>query len=505
MSSSTLQSLIKDTAIYGLSSMFGRFLNWLLTFVYVKVMVPEEFGVMTNLYAWTAILMILLTYGMETTFFRFANKHERPEDVYTTTLYALGGSSLLFVLIGLAVLSPLTEALHVAGQSRLIVYLLIIVASDAFMAIPLGYLRYEQRPWRFFAVRMSFVLVTIALTLFAFYVLPWLGQVFPSLLGDLHPREQALDYIFGINLIGNVIQFVLLLPTLRHATGRLDMELLKEMLSYAFPILLLGLAGNFNNQADKILFPMLFDDARYAHTQLGIYGACYKLAVVMVLFTQAFRYAYDPFIFAEKKKDDASARRAYSSAMTYYVLFTLFIFLAVVRYMDVLKLLIRPAYYPGLSVVPWIMAGQLMFGVYFNLSLWYKVTDRTYWGGILSVLGCALTVLIIIVLAPRYGFMACAWASVIANGGVMLVSYFLGQRYYPVDYELKKLGGYVLLTTLCYALEWGIGRVLEGLPLFQMALNTVVLVAFALLILRNEVPRETLYQLRNKLRGVLRR
>ena len=150
MSSSTLQSLIKDTAIYGLSSMFGRFLNWLLTFVYVKVMVPEEFGVMTNLYAWTAILMILLTYGMETTFFRFANKHERPEDVYTTTLYALGGSSLLFVLIGLAVLSPLTEALHVAGQSRLIVYLLIIVASDAFMAIPLGYLRYEQRPWRFF-------------------------------------------------------------------------------------------------------------------------------------------------------------------------------------------------------------------------------------------------------------------------------------------------------------------------------------------------------------------
>ena len=505
MSSSTLQSLIKDTAIYGLSSMFGRFLNWLLTFVYVKVMVPEEFGVMTNLYAWTAILMILLTYGMETTFFRFANKHERPEDVYTTTLYALGGSSLLFVLIGLAVLSPLTEALHVAGQSRLIVYLLIIVASDAFMAIPLGYLRYEQRPWRFFAVRMSFVLVTIALTLFAFYVLPWLGQAFPSLLGDLHPREQALDYIFGINLIGNVIQFVLLLPTLRHARGRLDMRLLREMLSYAFPILLLGLAGNFNNQADKILFPMLFDDARYAHTQLGIYGACYKLAVVMVLFTQAFRYAYDPFIFAEKKKDDASARRAYSSAMTYYVLFTLFIFLAVVSYMDVLKHLIRPAYYPGLSVVPWIMAGQLMFGVYFNLSLWYKVTDRTYWGGILSVLGCALTVLIIVVLAPRYGFMGCAWASVIANGGVMLFSYILGQKYYPVAYEIRKLGGYVLLTSLCYGLEWGIGCVLEGSPLLQMASNTVVLVVFSLVILRREVPRESIDQLRMKLGRILHR
>ena len=283
------------------------------------------------------------------------------------------------------------------------------------------------------------------------------------------------------------------------------MGLLREMLSYAFPILLLGLAGNFNNQADKILFPMLFDDARYAHTQLGIYGACYKLAVVMVLFTQAFRYAYDPFIFAEKKKDDASARRAYSSAMTYYVLFTLFIFLAVVSYMDVLKLLIRPAYYPGLSVVPWIMAGQLMFGVYFNLSLWYKVTDRTYWGGILSVLGCALTVLIIVVLAPRYGFMACAWASVIANGGVMLFSYFLGQKYYPVDYELRKLGGYVLLTSLCYGLEWGIGCVLEGSPLLQMVSNTVVLVAFSLVILRREVPRESIDQLRMKLGRILHR
>ena len=269
---STLSSLIKDTAIYGLSSMFGRFLNWLLTFVYVKVMVPEEFGMMTNLYAWTAILMIILTYGMETTFFRYANKHDRPEDVYTTTLYALGGSSLLFTLVTLAFLSPLTEALHVSGQSNLLVCLVLIIASDAFMAIPLGYLRYEQRPWRFFGVRMSFVLVTIVLTLFSFYVLPWLSKAMPSTFGGFHPREQALDYIFGINLISNAIQLILLLPTLRKATGRFDASLLRGMLRYAFPILLLGLAGNFNNQADKILFPLLFDDPHYAHEQLGIYG-----------------------------------------------------------------------------------------------------------------------------------------------------------------------------------------------------------------------------------------
>ncbi|MBF1047116.1 MAG: oligosaccharide flippase family protein, partial [Porphyromonadaceae bacterium] len=349
---STLSSLIKDTAVYGLSSMFGRFLNWLLTFVYVRILVPAEFGQMTNLYAWTALLMIILTYGMETAFFRYANKHEHPEDVYSTTLWSLGVSSVAFVILGLVFLDPLAALLSVeSGGKTLLGYLLFIVASDAFMAIPLGYLRYEQRPWWFMTVRMSFVGATILLTLGAFYGLPYLAELFPSVFGGLEPRVHALSYIFGINLVSNALQFVLLLPTLRKARGKFDGTLLRSMLRYALPMLLLGLAGNFNNQADKILFPLLFEDSHAAHTQLGIYGACYKLAVIMVLFTQAFRYAYDPFIFAEKKKGEEAARSAYSSAMTYYVLFTYFIFLAVMAYMEILKLLIEPAYYPGLVVV----------------------------------------------------------------------------------------------------------------------------------------------------------
>lgn len=496
--SSTLTSLIKDTAVYGLSSMFGRFLNWLLTFVYVRVLLPEEFGQMTNLYAWTAILMILLTYGMETAFFRFANKHEQPADVYTTTLWSLGISSLLFVLLGWMFLDPLAASLHVAEHKDLLSCLIIIVASDAFMAIPLGYLRYEQRPWWFMTVRMSFVFSTILLTLFAFYGVPALSEYVP-LLSELQPRAHALQYIFGINLVSNGLQFLLLLPTLRKATGHFDASLLREMLRYALPMLLLGLAGNFNNQADKILFPLLFDDPHYANGQLGIYGACYKLAVVMVLFTQAFRYAYDPFIFAEKKKGEEAARRAYSSSMTYYVLFTLFIFLAVMSYIDVLKLLIAPAYYPGLTVVPWIMAGQLMFGVYFNLSLWYKVTDRTHWGAILSIVGCALTVLLIVLLAPRYGFMACAWASVVANGGVMLISYTLGQHYYPVSYDLRRLALYTLLTIILYGMQWGIANALPEAPLLRMLFNTLLLLIFLGIVYRYEVPKGTLIALRKKL------
>lgn len=496
--SSTLTSLIKDTAVYGLSSMFGRFLNWLLTFVYVRVLFTEEFGQMTNLYAWTAILMILLTYGMETAFFRFANKHEQPADVYTTTLWSLGISSLLFVLLGWMFLDPLAASLHVAEHKDLLSCLIIIVASDAFMAIPLGYLRYEQRPWWFMTVRMSFVFSTILLTLFAFYGVPALSEYVP-LLSELQPRAHALQYIFGINLVSNGLQFILLLPTLRKATGHFDASLLREMLRYALPMLLLGLAGNFNNQADKILFPLLFDDPHYANGQLGIYGACYKLAVVMVLFTQAFRYAYDPFIFAEKKKGEEAARRAYSSSMTYYVLFTLFIFLAVMSYIDGLKLLIAPAYYPGLTVVPWIMAGQLMFGVYFNLSLWYKVTDRTHWGAILSIVGCALTVLLIVLLAPRYGFMACAWASVVANGGVMLISYILGQHYYPVSYDLRRLALYTLLTIILYGMQWGIANALPEATLLRMLFNTLLLLIFLGIVYRYEVPKGTLIALRKKL------
>lgn len=495
---STLKSLVKDTALYGLSSMFGRFLNWLLTYVYVRVMLPEDFGRMTNLYAWTALLMILLTYGMETAFFRFANKHERPGDVYVTTLGALGSSSALFVLLGLFFLEPLASALQLGTETQLLVPLLFIVATDAFMAIPLGYLRYEQRPWRFTAIRMGFVGFTIVATLASFYGLPWLQQQVPTLLPHWSPLEHPLHYILGINLLGNLLQLLMLAPTLRKARGHFDAGLLKAMLRYAWPMLLLGLAGNFNNQADKILFPLLFEDAHYAHTQLGIYGACYKLAVVMILFTQAFRYAYDPFVFAETKKGDQAARRAYSAAMTYYVLFTLFIFLAVMSYIDLLKLLIKPAYYPGLSVVPWIMLGQLMFGVYFNLSLWYKVTDRTYWGTILSVIGCALTVGIIVLLAPHWGFMACAWASVIANGAVMLVSYLLGQRYYPVRYELIKIGSYSLLCALLYGLQVLLQMMLPTAELVRLGLNSLLLLTFLCIIAYREIPSSALTQLRRR-------
>lgn len=488
---SAIKSLVKDTAVYGLSSMTSRFLNWLLTIVYSRKLLIAEFGQMTKLYAWIALLLVILTYGMETSFFRFANKSEHPQTVYSTSLWSVGISSLVFMVLGLLFVGDITAYLGFqANQSVLISMMIIISAMDAFTAIPLGYLRLKQRPWRFMMVRMSFVLITIALTLGIFYGVPYLQKSF-SLFSWYNQRD-ALYYVFGINVLANVIQLILLTPELGESGRKFDFPLLKEMLHYSWPILLLGLVGAFSNQADKILFPMLFSDPVEGDTQLGIYGACYKLAVIMVLFTQAFRYAYDPFVFAKVKEGGDVAKSAYAQSMRYYVIFTLFIFLGVMSTLDVLKYFIDGAYFAGLPAVPLVMIGQLMFGVYFNLSLWYKLTDRTLWGAILSIVGSVVAVLFIVLYAEEWGFMACAWASVVSNGVIMLASYFLGQKYYPIRYPLKAIAGYSLLTAVLYAIEQVIATYSHLGQFSSIALNLCLLLIFVLIVLKVEVKREDL-------------
>lgn len=475
---STLRSLVKDTAIYGLSSMFGRFLNWLLTYVYARVLMPEEMGQMTQLYSWTAVLLVLLTYGMETTFFRYVNKSERPMLVYGTSLIMVGASSLIFALAGLLGLSQISEWLGFSGEAGqlLVGALIIISALDAFCAIPLGYLRYAQRPWLFMAVRMGFVLFTIAATLCAFYLLP------ESLVG----QTDKLAIILGINVLGCVLQLLMLLPSLGKAEWRFDARLSKEMLVYAMPILLLGLVGIFNTQADKLIFPRLLPTMEEGNIQLGIYATCYKIAVIMVLFTQAFRYAYDPFVFAQAKEGGEKAKEAYALSMRYYLLFTLFIFLGVMSTMSLLKHFITPAYYAGLPAVPLVMLGQLMFGIYFNLSLWYKLTDRTYWGAILSVLGAASSVLWIVLGAESMGFMACAWASLGSNALIMLISYMLGQRYYPINYPLKAMLGYSALALGLWGAEEAFAQALQPSEELALSFNLAMLALFTLVVVYKE-------------------
>ncbi|MDR2119045.1 MAG: lipopolysaccharide biosynthesis protein [Tannerellaceae bacterium] len=484
-----MKKLAKETAVYGLSSIVGRFLNWLLVPLYTRVLSGTgEFGVYTNLYAWMALLLILLTYGMETGFFRFINKKEedRPMRVYATALFSVGSTSLLFLLAAGCLLRPLSRMLHYGDHPEYLLMLLGVVAVDAFCCIPFAYLRYRGRPFRFAGIKLLGIFLNIVLNLFFLVFCPMLYREAPETVGLFYrPGYEGVGYVLLANAVTSAVTlFVLIpdmLPAFRH---RPSPALLRQMLRYSFPILVLGIAGILNQTADKILFPYLFADKAYAREQLGIYGACFKIAVVMVMFIQAFRYAYEPFVFA-RNRSGAKHSQAYSDAMKYFIIFALFIFLGVMFYLDVLKYFVAPAYYPGLSVVPVVMLGELFFGIYFNLSIWYKLTDRTQWGAWFSLAGCAVTVTVIVLFAPVYGYHACAWASFVCNLLMMLLSYFVGQKKFPVSYDLKSAFIYFALAMILYAA--GMLPVIAS-EVSRILYRTVLLIVFLIVFAKRDFP-----------------
>ena len=320
-----MKRLAGETAIYGVSSIVGKFLNWMLVPMYTRVLATEsDFGIVTNLYAWTALLMVILTYGMETGFFRFMNKKEikLPMRVYATTLFSLAFTSVLFMVFVFSALTPVSNFLGYGAHPEYIGMMAGIVAVDAFCCIPFAFLRYQGKAVRFAAIKLLNIFLNIVLVIFFLIACPWLYECAPRLIGWFYVPGYQVEYIFVSNVVTSVVTFLLLVPDMIPGLReKASFVLLKQMLRYSFPILVLGIAGIFNQTADKILFPFLFEDKDYAATQLGIYGACFKVAVVMVMFIQAFRYAYEPFIFAKNKDDDNT--KAYSEAMKYFIIFSL--------------------------------------------------------------------------------------------------------------------------------------------------------------------------------------
>ena len=477
-----LRRLVKETAVYGLSSIVGRFLNWMLVPMYTRVLAGTgEYGIVTNLYGWTALLLVLLTYGMETGFFRFINKKEEraPERVYASVLYCLMGSSALFAACVFAALPAISGAMGYADHPEFVGMMAGIVAVDAFCCVPFAYLRYQGKAWRFAGIKLANIGLNIFLNIFFLVVCPWLHARCPGAVDWFYRPNYGVGYVFVANVFTTLFTLVALVPDmLPGLRAKADGALLRQILRYSFPILLLGIAGIFNQTADKILFPFLFADKAYANEQLGIYGACFKIAVVMVMFTQAFRYAYEPFIFARNKSGDN--KEAYAEVMKYFIIFALFIFLGVMFYLDILKYFVGEAYYPGLRVVPIVMLGELFFGIYFNLSLWYKLIDETKWGAYFSAIGCVATVAIIVLFAPSYGYMACAWASFFCNLLMMLLSYFVGQRKYPVAYDLRSALVYGCLAAALYAAGMCVPIESEWLRLGYRTLLLGLYVAFLL-------------------------
>ena len=481
-----LKSLAKDTAIYGLSSIVARFINYLLVPIQTARFAASggEYGVITNVYAYVSILIILLTFGMETTFFRFMNREgEQPERIYSTTLRMLAFTSLASIAVVLAFIHPIAAAIGYADHPEYVGVMYTTVAIDAFMAIPFAYLRYQHKPLKFAALKIVNILLNISLNLLYLIVLPALRLNPFGIYDDQFTLDVA--FVFYINLVCTLASLLLLWKELRGIRFGFDAGACRRMLGYTWPLLIMGVAGQLNQAASQILFPYFYDGSvEEARQQLGIYGACIKIAMIMVMITQAFRFAYEPFVFGKSK--DKDNRQTYAQAMKFYVIFTLLAFLCVMGYLDVLKFIIGSTYWEGLRVVPIVMAAEIMFGVFFNLSFWYKLTDRTIWGAYFSGIGALVLITIDVLLIPRYGYMACAWAGFAAYATSMLLSYFIGQHYYKIDYPLKDMAVYTVMTAVFTALMLTVGTQMPTWA--QLLVNTLLIAVFLGYVLWRDLP-----------------
>ena len=468
-----LQTIAKDTAIYGLSSIIGRFLNYLLVPLYTAQLSAASggYGVITNMYAYVALILVILTFGMETTYFRFTNKtHTDSQVVYSTTLISVGTVSALFALLVILFITPISHLMGYGEHPEWVWVMALTVAIDSFLCIPFAHLRQQKKAIKFAALKLLNIVVSILLNLIYF---AWMDG-------------EDVGYAFYINLFCTGMLAVCLFTEYTGFRWTMDTKLLRTMLSYSWPILVLGIAGILNQTADKMLFPYLYEGSHEEMLeQLGIYGACSKIAMIMAMITQAFRFAYEPIVFSGVK--EKGQHEMYEQAMKYFIIFTLLAFLLVVGYIDILKYIIRNSdYWVGLKVVPIVMAAEIMMGIYFNLSFWYKITDKTIWGAWFSGIGCVVLLAVNCFFVPKYGYMACAWGGVAGYGVAMITSYIAGQKYYPLNYPLKEITLYTILAAIAFV---AMTLLRERLPLWlSITINTLLILAFLALIIKRDLP-----------------
>ena len=479
-----MKALAKDTAIYGLSSIVGRFLNYLLVPLYTHYMPKEsgDYGISTNMYAYTALILVLLTFGMETTLFRFANDEaptdsiqqgrKWPDTVFTTAFTVVGTLTAIFLLLLFGFITPISNALGYADHPNYLLMMGVVVALDALQAIPFSYLRFQKRAIRFASLKLLFIALNIALNLIYFVLL----------------GKTSVFYVFFINLLCTGFITLFFVPDLFKINWKFDGQLLRTMLGYSWPILILGIAGILNQVADKIIFPLVYPDEAEANVQLGVYGSCVKIAMIMAMITQAFRYAYEPIVFAKSK--DADKTEYYASAMKYFIIFTLLAFLCVVGWMPLLQYIIGADSREGLGVVPIVMAAEIMMGIYFNLSFWYKLIDKTIYGAWFSLAGCLVLFAVNIIFIPQYSYWACAWGGVAGYGTAMVLSYLVGQKKNPIPYPMKDIAIYVVATVVLFA-------IMKLLPtswpnILTLAVNTLLILLFVGVIIKQDLPLSSL-------------
>ena len=457
---SIFKKLAGETAIYGLSSIVGRFLSYLLVPLYTGIFKPGEYGVSTLFYAYASFLAVLFSYGMETAFFRFAQTENRKEIVFSTGMLSLLCSSLLLGFLIAAAAHPLSVWTQNEGREQLFVYLGIILAADGIAVLPFAWLRQQGRALKFVVLRLLNIFTYIGLNLFFYKILNY----------------TSISYMFVANLIGSVVVLPFFLSEISMIRWGFDRKLWVQMFTYAFPVIFMGLAGMVNETIDRILLKELIPNQAEAEYQIGVYSANYKLAILITLFIQAFRFAAEPFFFSQMKKENAV--HIYARVMNYFVIVCTTLFLFVLLYLDLLKYFIRKVeYWQGLQVVPILLFANIFLGIYYNLSVWYKLTAMNRMGAYVSIAGALITVLLNYLLIPHFGYLGSAWATLLCYFSMVVISYVQGKSYYPVPYDLGKIFLLLGSALLVYVISLHTTEKIENLST-KLMLNTLILLGY---------------------------
>ena len=473
------KKLAGQTVVYGMGTIVPRFLNYfVLTPVYTRIFKDVQYGIVNELYAYIVFLLILLTYGTETGYFRFVKEEKKPGQVFSTIMSSLFTTSILFLVVIYIFHPEIASALQYKDRSYLILLFSAVVTVDAFSAVPFAKLRFEEKAKKFGLLKIFNVVANLFFNLLFFGIFPYIQTRFPeSPILILYNASIGVGYVFVANLFASVLTLLFMLPEMNIRPKLIDTRLLRQILVYSFPLLFVGLAGAINEVADKFFLKLLIPGKNEALSQIGIYSANYKLGMLMTIFIQMFRYAAEPFYFSKMK--DKDAKTVYAKVMKYFILFGLFIFLFVTLYLDVLKYFIGSEYHSGLKIVPIILIANLFLGIVYNLSIWYKLSSRTGYGALIALIGALVTIGLNLYLIPVYGYVGSAWATLTCYVVMTVVSYTMSKKYYPIPYKLRSVGIYAFVAVGIFFIQNYIQY--PGLFL-KVVFNSLFLLGFILLI-----------------------
>ncbi|MFC2121934.1 polysaccharide biosynthesis C-terminal domain-containing protein [Bacteroidota bacterium] len=469
-----IKALAGQTVIYGFGTVVPRLLNYLLSlFLYTRIFDQGEYGVITELYAYMTVLLAVLTYGMETGFFRFSGNEKETKKVYSTSLISLCTTTILFVIGVIIFINPISELIKYSSNKEYIIWFTLIVAFDVIAAIPFAYIRKQNKARKFASLKIVNIIVTIVLIFFFFIICPALANSGNEFIKTIWKEDIGLGYVLIANVISSGVILLLLLPVILKANFVFSKSLFKKMIYYSSPLIIVGIAAAFNEAGDKIMLKYLLPEDVKPLEEVGVYGANYKIAVIMTLFVQMFRYAFEPFFFARAKEKDAKS--IYADVMKYFVIVGLLIFLAVTMYMDLFKLMVDRDYWGGLHIVPIVLVANLLLGMYYNLSVWYKLTNKTKFAAIMSVMGLIITIILNFILIPKISYLGSAWATLICFASMVFVSYLLGKKYYPVKYDISGILMYFAIAIVFYFV---FNEININNTLLQLLVRTIPLVLF---------------------------